>query len=124
MHTAALLLLLLLLLRGSHRGALCRPTLSRVPPPPTPVRSDDFGYECEQIEVVIKAGEALPEGSVDLNAADVFAFYNAHDSGGLSLSMNCAAAPFTLEGVAYACLDEVWRAKETESLERCAPAAA
>ena len=42
---------------------------------------DDFTYDCEEVEVVVQEGEAMPEGSVDLNAPDVHAFYNAMDAG-------------------------------------------
>lgn len=86
---------------------------------------DDFAYDCEQVEVVISAGEALPEGSVDLNAPDVHAFYNALSAESISLSMRCTAAPFMFpasgEGsVRYATLEECWRALEAsgETLER------
>jgi len=37
---------------------------------------DDFTYDCSEVEVVIEAGEALPEGSIDLNASDVHSFNN------------------------------------------------
>ena len=42
---------------------------------------DDFTYDCEEVEVVVQEGEAMPEGSVDLNAPEVHAFYNAMDAG-------------------------------------------
>ena len=97
---------------------------------------DDFTYDCEQIEVVIREGEALPEGSVDLNAPDVHAFYNASSEDALSLSMRCGAAPFAFrtggggeggeggEGAGgekqYASLEELWRELESsgETLDR------
>jgi len=79
---------------------------------------DDFAYDCEQIEVVVGCDEALPEGNVDLNAADVHAFYNAAESEKLSLSMRCAAAPFELGGHSYATLEQCWRALEGETIER------
>ena len=85
---------------------------------------DDFAYDCEQVEIVISAGEALPEGSVDLNAPDVHAFYNALSADAISLSMRCAAAPFSYPpgegGVQYATLEECWRALDAagETLER------
>ena len=44
------------------------------------------------MEIVIKAGEVVPEGHVDLNAPDVFAFYNAQSADVLSLSMRCAVS--------------------------------
>ena len=59
---------------------------------------DDFTYDCEQIEVVISADEALPDGAIDLNAPDVHAFYNAQSADAISLSMRCAAAPFDFGG--------------------------
>lgn len=55
---------------------------------------DDFTYDCEQIEVVIGVGDEMPAGSVDLNADDVHAFYNAQEADRISLSMRFAAAPF------------------------------
>ena len=79
---------------------------------------DDFAYDCEQIEVVVRAGEALPEGTVDLNAPDVFAFYNAQAAEALSLSMRCAMAPFDFDGAKYATMEDFWRAKDDESIER------
>jgi hypothetical protein len=54
---------------------------------------EDFTYECEQVEIVIGADEALPDGSVDLNSPDVHSFYNASSPEALSLSMRCARAP-------------------------------
>ena len=88
---------------------------------------DDFTYDCEQVEIVIQAGEALPEGSVDLNAPDVHAFYNASSADALSLSMRCAAAPFVFPppsagdpGTTHATLEDFWRAAEAagETLDR------
>ena len=79
---------------------------------------DDFTYDCEQVEVVIGADDELPEGSVDLNAPDVHAFYNAAEAGEITLSMRCAAAPFDLHGTAYTTLEECWRALESEPMER------
>ena len=79
---------------------------------------DDFAYDCEQVEVVISAGEALPDGHVDLNAADVHAFYNASSADALSLSMRCAAAPFAFGGATYGTLEEFWRAMDGETIER------
>eukprot|EP00439_Symbiodinium_sp_Y106_P075539 s1214_g15.t1 len=37
---------------------------------------DDFAYDCEEVEVVIEEGEELPEGTVDLNADNVYSFSN------------------------------------------------
>ena len=79
---------------------------------------DDFTYDCEQVEVVIGADEAMPDGSIDLNAPDVHAFYNAQDAGAISLSMRCAAAPFSFGGSRYETLEDCWRALESESIER------
>ena len=67
---------------------------------------------------MISADEALPEGSVDLNSADVHSFYNAADANQLSLSMRCAAAPFPYRGVTYASLEECWRALDHEGIEQ------
>jgi len=79
---------------------------------------DDFTYDCDQVEIVIKVGEEMPEGSLDLNAPDVFAFYNAQAPDTISLSMRCAAVPFELHGKTYATLEELWRAMESETIER------
>ena len=76
---------------------------------------DDFAYDCEQIEIVISGDEELPEGSVDLNAPHVEAFYNALEPEKLSLSMRCAAAPFAHRGVHYPTLEECWRALEGDT---------
>jgi predicted NAD-dependent protein-ADP-ribosyltransferase YbiA (DUF1768 family) len=75
---------------------------------------DDFTYDCEQVEVVIGADEELPEGSVDLNAPDVHAFYNVQGADAVSLSMRCAVAPFELHGKRYESLEVAWRAFESE----------
>jgi predicted NAD-dependent protein-ADP-ribosyltransferase YbiA (DUF1768 family) len=71
-----------------------------------------------QVEIVIKAGEVVPEGHVDLNGPDVFAFYNAQSADILSLSMRCAAAPFDLDGCTYATLEDCWRSMDGEPCER------
>ena len=70
---------------------------------------DDFTYDCEQVEVVVGAGEALPDSHVDLNAPDVHAFYNASDPELLSCSMRCAAEPFELGGASHRTLEGYWR---------------
>ena len=59
---------------------------------------DDFTYDCEQIEVVIGVDDEMPAGSIDLNAPDVHAFYNAQEADKISLSMRCTAAPFEFGG--------------------------
>ena len=118
-------------------------------------------HEPLQVEIVVRAGEQLPEGTVDLNAPDVFAFYNAQvtliltvtptltlprkrprrpcllrracdrcalaldaltrnpnpspdpdpnqAASTISLSMRCAAAPFTFADVTHASLEDFWR---------------
>lgn len=76
---------------------------------------DDFTYDCEQVEVVIGADEALPESHVDLNAPTVHAFYNASSADALSLSMRSAAAPFALGGANYSNLEAYWRSDAVES---------
>lgn len=73
---------------------------------------DDFTYDCEQVEVVVRAGEELPDGAVDLNAPDVFAFYNAQSASNLSLSMACDKAPFEFESKQYSTLESFWRAMD------------
>lgn len=67
---------------------------------------------------MIQAGEEMPEGCVDLNAEDVHAFYNAQAAETVSLSMRCAAAPFSLHGATHLTLEECWRASEQEGIER------
>ena len=54
---------------------------------------------------------------VDLNAPDVVAFYNAQSADALSLSMRCAAAPFSFRGATHATLEDCWRSLEGESIE-------
>ena len=111
-------------LKCSGCGALCDDAAAFQEHCTTVEHDDDFTYDCEQVEVVISAGEALPEGSVDLNSPDVHSFYNALSAEALSLSMRCAAAPFTFPpgegGVLYATLEECWRALEAagETLQR------
>ena len=79
---------------------------------------DDFAYDCEQVELVLAADEALPVGAVDLSdTASVFAFYNAQEPTAISLSMRCTAAPFELRGVRYESLEHCWRALEDRALD-------
>lgn len=66
---------------------------------------DDFTYECEQVDVVIGEGEAMPDGHVELQSDAVHAFYNALQADKLSLSMRCSLAPFKLRGVTYPTLE-------------------
>ena len=70
---------------------------------------EDFAYDCEQVEVVVGADEALPEGNVDLNAPEVFAFYNASAADTLSFSMRYGGAPFDLGGQTFPTLEAYWR---------------
>lgn len=85
---------------------------------------DDFSYECETVEVVISADEALPEGSTDLNAPDVHAFYNAHAGKEPSLSIADTSAPFELDGESFVSIEDYWRSdrvREAEIDSRCPP---
>ena len=55
------------------------------------------------------ADEELPEGHVDLNAPDVFTFYNAAAANALSFSMRYDGAPFALGGETFPTLEAFWR---------------
>ena len=71
---------------------------------------DDFTYECTSVEVVLQADEAMPDGAIDLtDTKRVHVFYNAASADALSLSMRCAAAPFEVDGAAYATMEDYYR---------------
>jgi len=67
---------------------------------------DDFAYDCEMVEVVIEAGDGLPEGSVDLTSDAVHTFNNtereplAHQH----------PTPVNVGGVLYPTLEHYWLA--------------
>ncbi len=78
---------------------------------------DDFTYECESVEVVIGADEALPEGTLDLTDLSTYhVFYNAADADAVSLSMRCVCAPFELEGGHWATLEELYKSETLRSM--------
>ena len=52
-------------------------------------------HEPLQVEIVVRAGEQLPEGTVDLNAPDVFAFYNAQVTLILTVTLRTSRASNT-----------------------------
>jgi len=62
---------------------------------------DDFAYDCEEVEVVIEEGEALPEGTIDLSSENVHSFYGVATE---PLSRVCLAS-ISLGGVSYATLE-------------------
>ena len=59
--------------------------------------------------------DALPDGSVDLNAENVHAFYNAAAADAVTLSMRCACAPFQVDEKTYATMEEFWRAQVVDA---------
>merc|ERR1719183_3211867 len=67
---------------------------------------DDFAYDCEEVEVIIEAGDPLPEGTIDLNADDVQTFYNTELE---ALSVVFPAAT-ELHGTSYPTLEHYWQA--------------
>lgn len=81
---------------------------------------DDFTYDCEQVEVVLTEDDALPDGSVDLNAENVHAFYNAAAADAVTLSMRCACAPFQVDEKTYATMEEFWRAQVVDAAAEAA----
>ena len=82
---------------------------------PTPRR-----YDCEQVEIVLTEDDALPDGSVDLNAENVHAFYNAAAADAVTLSMRCACAPFQVDEKTYATMEEFWRAQVVDAAAEAA----
>jgi len=77
---------------------------------------DDFTYDCEEVELVLEGDEALPATSIDLNAENVAAFYNAAQPTLLTLSMACTLAPFDFDGTRYASVEEFWRSPTISDL--------
>jgi hypothetical protein len=73
---------------------------------------DDFCYDCEEVEVVIEAGEALPEGSIDLTDEDSFATFYANNCSS-PLSLHWAGAidlPETRPAGPYTTAEHAWHA--------------
>ncbi len=64
--------------------------------------------------------DALPDGSVDLNAENVHAFYNAAAADAVTLSMRCACAPFQVDEKTYATMEEFWRAQVVDAAAEAA----
>ena len=77
-------------------------------------------YDCEQVEIVLTEDDALPDGSVDLNAENVHAFYNAAAADAVTLSMRCACAPFQVDEKTYATMEEFWRAQVVDAAAEAA----
>jgi len=65
---------------------------------------DEFAYDCEEVEVVIEGDEALPEGSVDLNADDVHSFNNNT----LQILSNLYPEPLIVGGTKYHNVEHYW----------------
>ena len=78
---------------------------------------DDFAFDCEEVEVVVEDGEALPEGSVDLTDEDRhFIYYNADDTCPLS-SAWVGPKPIEVEGKSYRTLEHYWHSVRYETTE-------
>jgi len=70
------------------------------------VHPDDFAFECEEVEVVYEAGDALPDGTIDLtNEAKVTTFYN---TSAFVLS-NCYPAEVHVESEKFPTAEHAWR---------------
>ena len=68
---------------------------------------DDFCYDCEEVEVVIEADEALPEGSIDLtDEAKYFTFFNSAMSEFSNFYPAAVTAP---DGVVYPSGEHWWQ---------------
>jgi len=68
---------------------------------------DSFAYECEEVELVIEADEALPEGAIDLtDEVKYFTFFNSSMS---EFSNFYAAAITSPNGVIYPSGEHWWQ---------------
>jgi len=69
---------------------------------------DDFAFDCEEVEVVVEDGEALPDGSIDLTDENTyFVFYNAVATSPLSSSH--MGTSFEVNGKVYLTLEHYWQ---------------
>lgn len=67
--------------------------------------SDDFAYDCEEVEVVLEGGEPMPEGTIDLSSDSVHTFYNTAEEP-LSPSH---MSPVQIDGRSYPSLEHYWQ---------------
>lgn len=67
---------------------------------------DDFAYDCEEVEVVIEGDEALPEGSIDLNAPNVHTFSRT----AREILSPLYPTSVAINGVTYPTLEHFWLA--------------
>lgn len=67
---------------------------------------DDFAYECEEVEIVIEGGEALPEGTLDLASDSVHTFYNTTEKEPFA---SVYPSPFDLGGNTYPTFEHYWQ---------------
>eukprot|EP00562_Extubocellulus_spinifer_P002114 CAMPEP_0178489236 /NCGR_PEP_ID=MMETSP0696-20121128/10272_1 /TAXON_ID=265572 /ORGANISM="Extubocellulus spinifer, Strain CCMP396" /LENGTH=405 /DNA_ID=CAMNT_0020117031 /DNA_START=54 /DNA_END=1271 /DNA_ORIENTATION=+ len=78
---------------------------------------DDFAFDCEEVEVVVEDGEALPDGSIDLTDEDRhFIYYNADATCPLS-SAWVGPKPIEVEGKSYRTLEHYWNSVRYETTD-------
>ena len=75
---------------------------------------DDFGYECDEVEVVEEGDAAADDDRLDLASEDVAPFYN---TASMPLSM-VSVAPFHVDGTTFESLDQFWRWSKAEDAEK------